>query len=77
MKTRNKLPAERAVVFACALGGLSLDETRAILREAGLPDDLPDSSWEMVLRKYVPSFVEAPSSLGKNILSPSPMGDLS
>lgn len=75
MKTRNRTPAERAVIYAALVGGLTLDQTRKLLTDAGF-GELPDSSWEMLNRKYLPKFASDPGLIGRSIYAPKAMGDL-
>lgn len=75
MKTRNRTPAERAVIFASLLGELSLEQTRKLLKDSGF-GELPDSSWEMLNRAYLPKFRSNPKLLGESIYSPKPISEL-
>jgi len=74
---RNRKPAERTIIFASVIGGLSLDQTRSLLKEAGFGDrDLPNRSWELLNSAYLPKLKENPSIIGEWIFSPPAMGDI-
>lgn len=74
---RNRKPAERAIIFASLVGGLSLEDTRKLLKEAGYGDrGLPDRSWVLLNEAYLPRFKENPRLMGESIFAPKPMGDL-
>lgn len=75
MKTRNKSQAERAILFAAAVGGLSRDKADELMAESGFEPVNP-SSWDMVLDKYVPHFEKHPELLGWCILKPMSITDL-
>lgn len=77
-----RLPAERAIIFAGVLGGL----TRAQINDL-LPTNaarLPDSSYEMLRNTYFGSMIvginqgisNGPNDFGDMIFHPKPMGDL-
>lgn len=74
---RNRKPSERAIIFAGLIGGLTLDEVRELLDEAGFGgENLPLRSWELLQAAYLPEFLKNPTLLGQSIYSPKPMGDL-
>jgi len=74
---RNRKPAERAIIFAGLVGGLTIDETRELLDEAGFGGDgLPLRSWELLQQAYLPEFLKNPTLIGESIYAPKPMGDL-
>lgn len=75
MKTRNRTPAERAIIYAAVMGELSLEETRELLKSAGF-GHLPDASWSMLTKTYLPKFRENPRLIGQSIHSPLSLGDL-
>ena len=75
MKTKNKAKAERAILFVAALGGLSKDKADELLAESGF-EPANESSWNMVLDKYVPHFEKHPELLGWCIIKPMSIADL-
>ena len=75
MKTRNRTPAERAIIYAALMGGLDLEETRELLQSVNL-GPLPDTSWEMLQRKYLPALQADHRVLGQSIHNPNALGDL-
>ena len=75
MKTRNRTPAERAIIYAAVMGELSLEETRELLKSAGF-GHMPESSWDMLKRKYLPEFRKNPRLIGECIHKPKSMGDI-
>ena len=74
-KTKNKTQAERAITFAGALGGLTEAQTNTMLAEAGFPA-VSSSSWEMLLKRYVPAFRVEPRIMGECIAKPLSVADL-
>lgn len=68
-------PAERAIAFAGLIGGLSLDQVNELLKSAGFRD-VPQASWEMLSRAYLPEFQKNLQVLGECIYKPRKMGDL-
>jgi hypothetical protein len=74
---RNRRPAERAIIFAALMGGLTLEETRKLLAEAGYSDrSLPERSWVLLNEAYLPKFRENHRFMGESIFTPKAMGDL-
>lgn len=74
---RNRKPAERAIIFAALVGGLSLDETRKLLDEAGYGDrGLPERAWFLLREAYLPKFLANPQFIGESIYSPKTMTEL-
>lgn len=74
---RPRKPAERAIIFAALMGGLSLEQTRKLLKDAGFGDrDLPSRSWVLLNEAYRPRFASNLQFMGESIYSPKPMGDL-
>lgn len=78
----NRTPAERAIIFAAVLGGLTLDELNALLpptiRKA------PESSYQMMRKTYFQAFVkgigtqpsDSKNAFGKMLDHPPPVSDL-
>lgn len=77
IRGRNRKPAERAIIFASLLGGLSLERTRELLKEAGYGDrDLPERSWILLKDAYLPKFKENLDFVGESIFFPKTMNNL-
>lgn len=78
----NRTPAERAIIFAAVLGGLTLDELNALLPPA--TRKVPESSYQMMRNTYFEAFVKGigtrPSQgrngFGEMLDHPPPMSDL-
>lgn len=75
MPGRRRLPVERAVLYAAAIGGLSRDQANQLLDEARLPSPVPTSTWNSITSAYVPVFLADPGRLGEMIYHPRPVGD--
>jgi len=74
---RNRKPAERAIIFAALVGGLSLEATRKLLDEAGYGDrGLPERAWVLLRDAYLPKFLANPQFIGESIYSPMTMSEL-
>jgi hypothetical protein len=75
---RNWTPAERAIIYAGAIGGLSLERVNELLASAQStsPRSLPAVSYDWIKRSYVPRFATEPALLGECIEHPRPDGDL-
>ena len=74
-KTRNRKPAERAIIYAGLVGNLTREAVCDLLREAGFPD-IKESSWKVLAREYLPVFTKNPSEIGSNIYRPRQISDL-
>lgn len=71
-------PTARAIIYAAAFGGLSLDQANELLRSAGLDiHQVPPATWKMILRNEVALFKSHPERMGEFIFSPKPVGDWS
>jgi len=78
----NRTPAERAIIFAAVLGGLTLDELNVLLPPT--TRKVPESSYQMMRNTYFEAFVKAigtqPSQgkngFGKMLDHPPPMSGL-
>lgn len=69
-------PAARAIIYAGALGGLTLQRVNELLASAGWSAHaVPQSTWDMILKNEVPHFLEQPRRLGQFIEEPNPVGD--
>lgn len=68
-------PAERAIVFAGLVGNLSLDQVNELLDSVGFRH-VPQASWEMLNRAYLPEFQKDFKLLGESIHKPRKLGDL-
>jgi len=69
------LPAQRAVVYAGVLGGLSLERINELLKAFG-PRELSLSTYEWIRREYVPYFLNDLKRLGRSIELPPTSGDI-
>ena len=75
MAGRRRAPPERAILYAAAIGGLTLDQANQLLVEARLPAAVPIGTWNSIRRAYVPYFLADPTRLGEMIYHPIPVGD--
>ena len=74
---RHRKPAERAIIFASLVSGLTLEQTRQLLKDAGFGDrELPERSWTLLTNAYLPRFLNNLRFMGESIYAPKPMGDL-
>ena len=77
-----RLPAERAIIFAGVLSGLTCEQINELLPPGAAP--LPDSSYQMMRATYFAPMVSGISqgivsgqnAFGDMIFHPKPMGDL-
>lgn len=76
MNRGRRKPAERAIIYAAVVGGLTIEQTKEMLIEAGFGGRIPKTSWEMLNRVYLPQFLSDPNFLGESIYKPLPMGAL-
>jgi hypothetical protein len=67
--------AQRAIVYAAAVGGLTEDQCNKILASAKFPA-VNSSSWKMVQANYVPAFKQRPELIGKCVVKPRSIRDL-
>lgn len=74
-KPLDRRAAGRAIKYAGAIGGMSLDEINELLRTVGIKE-MPKSSFEMIRATFVPLFLEDSNALGANIRSPDSMSKL-
>ena len=69
-------PGARAIIYAGALGGLSLARVNELLSSAGWATHaVPQGTWDMILKNEVPRFRKDPAELGRFIEKPLPAGD--
>ena len=73
---RPRPPAARAIIYAGALGGLTLQRVNELLASAGWAEHaVPRGTWDMLLKNEVPHFLKDPQRLGRFIEEPSPVRD--
>lgn len=75
MPGNRRKPAERAILLAGLVGGLTLEQVNELLTSTGFTS-VPMASWEMLNRAYLPAFQKDPKLLGESIYKPRKMGDL-
>lgn len=75
MPGSRRLPHERAIIFAAAMGDLPIEQVNELLL-AVKARKIPPSSYKMVLDTYAPKFRKDPALLGANIDHPSPISHL-
>ena len=83
MSGRRRTTAERSIIYAGVLGGLSIVQIDKILDQIGAPG-LNPSSYAMLKGTYFSSMVasmgsevsESPNAFGESIYHPKPMGEL-
>ncbi|MCM2564505.1 MULTISPECIES: hypothetical protein [Janthinobacterium] len=79
---RVRTPAERAIIYAGVLGGLSLEQLNNLLAQTNTRC-VPAASYESMKKTYVPFWIagmetkgEGPNIFGKEIYHPTPWGRL-
>jgi hypothetical protein len=83
MSGRKRTPAERSIIYAGVLGGLSIVQIDKILEQIGAPGLNPNSH-AMLKGTYFTSMLagigsevsESPNAFGESIFHPKPMGEL-
>lgn len=76
MAGRRRKPAARAIIYAAAVGQLTREQANALLDDAGFGDNpVPDGSWKMIVRSYVPHFAAHSEKLGEFIYAPKKIGE--
>ena len=70
-----KKKSQRAIIYAAAIGGMTEAEANDMLAECGYPP-VNSTSWGMLLRRYVPKFLEHPELIGASIVHPFSIKDL-
>lgn len=69
----NRLPAARAIIYAAAYGGLTIDQANELLASVGLEDQsVPKATWDMIQGHEVHLFGEDPKRMGEFIYHPKP-----
>lgn len=69
MSGKRRTEAERAIIYAAVMGGLSNERTDQILAEVGFRP-LSPASYKWILRSYVPLFLGRIERLGAAIEHP-------
>lgn len=83
MLGRKRNTAERSIIYAGVLGGLSIRQINEILNQVGAPELNPNSH-TMLKGTYFTNMVagignqvsQSPIAFGESIYHPKPMGDL-
>lgn len=66
----------RAIIYAGAIGGLTLARVNELLKSAGWATHaVPESTWDMIHRNEVPRFAADPHELGLFIEGPLRVSD--
>lgn len=72
----NRMPAARAIIYAAAYGGLTIEQANELLASAGLDDQfVPKATWDMIQRHEVHLFEKDRKRMGEFIYHPKPRGN--
>lgn len=66
---RHYTPAERAIIYACTISKLPLDQVNSVLGSVSTRK-LPDSSYQMLVGKYAKYFAEDLTRIGAALFKP-------
>ncbi|XXT16681.1 hypothetical protein WME94_41270 [Sorangium sp. So ce429] len=75
MAGKRRTEAERAIIYAGVMGGLSNERVDALLRQVG-GRPLAPGSYQWVKKQYVPYFRNDPSRLGAALEHPPTSGQV-